>query len=345
MILVFWYLSIIFFVLTKYVILYKKVNLDNFIFKEKNIFLSSIALFFFITFLFDNLSDTFYYYQTYLVSIYKSGDVLFDFLQGYMKSFGNNFLTFFLLKKIFLITFILFFFKDKRLYLPIFLFSPFVLLATENGLRQGGALLLFFIFISTIDKRIFFALFLLILSIITHKSIILLSVIYFLYILPKFILKDFNEYKASIIYLFSLSILFLISILIISQTTGLFSSYLRISANDFFEGSSRTTPLIKHLIFSIYFLIIIFLEYKDKVSLHLNPLFFIKNILGFLIIIFYFLFDYSELSSRLLFYYIGIEIFIFSYSINHPKFLNFNLIILTFYLFTPNVYTQLLMQL
>ena len=133
-------------------------------------------------------------------------------------------------------------------------------------------------------------------------------------------------------------------ILIISNSIGLFDSYLRKSNNDYFIGSTRTAPLIKYLIFLVYFLIILFLEYKDKISIKLNLLFFTKNILGFLIIIFYFLFDYSELSSRLLFYYIGIETFIFAHSINYVKYFTFNLTILISYIFAPNVLTQLLMQ-
>lgn len=344
MILIFWYLSIFFFISIKYLMLFDTINSKDFFFKEKTILLFSVILFFFITFLFDNLSDTYYYYQTYLVGIYKSGDFLFDFLQGYTKSLGVNLYTFFLLKKIFLITFIIFFFNDKKLYLPIFLFSPFVLLATENGLRQGGAIFLFFIFLSSINNKKVFGLSFLALSIMTHNSIILLFAIYIIYNLPKYLLNNFDEYKAQAVYLLLVSILFSILILIISNSIGLFDSYLRKSNNDYFIGSTRTAPLIKYLIFLVYFLIILFLEYKDKISIKLNLLFFTKNILGFLIIIFYFLFDYSELSSRLLFYYIGIETFIFAHSINYVKYFTFNLTILISYIFAPNVLTQLLMQ-
>lgn len=344
MILVFWYLSIFFFISFKYLMLFNIINSKEFFFREKTILLTSVILFFFITFLFDNLSDTYYYYQTYLVGIYKSGDFLFDFLQGYSKSLGVNLYTFFFLKKIFLITFIIFFLDNKKLYLPIFLFSPFVLLATENGLRQGGGLLLFFIFLSSINNKKIFGLSFLALSIMTHNSVILLLAIYIIYNLPKYLLNNFEEYKAQVVYLFSISIIFSILILIMSNTFGLFDSYFRASNNDYSIGSTRTAPLIKHLIFLVYFIIILILEYKDKISIKLNPLFFTKNILGFLIIIFYFLFDYSELSSRLLFYYIGIEAFIFAHSINYLKYFTFNLTIMIFYIFTPNVLTQLLMQ-
>ena len=187
MILFLCYLSMIFFILVKYLTLFKAINLSSFFLNEKNISFFSLVLFFLITALFKNLSDTFYYYDTFLIGIYASNDILFDFLQGYTKSFGINFYTFFLLKKFFLIFFILFFINDKKLYLPIFLFSPFVLLATENGLRQGGALLLFFIFLSSISNKKVFGIIFLILSVITHDSIILLFFIYTTFILFLFL--------------------------------------------------------------------------------------------------------------------------------------------------------------
>jgi len=350
MILLLWYLPILTYFLIYFTIFRYEIEKNKDITQKIILFNFAYSLIFiFFTLTFENTNDTKHYYYSFLFGGfgYGSDEFFFNFLQRFFIDIDRNFYTFFLLKKFYIVCFIIFFlyFYKKEINLPIFLFSPFILLSTENGLRQGGASIFFLLCVFLILKNKYFpAIVFAILSFGSHYSITIMILIFFISLSYEKLFK--TNKKPNLFTIFSISALmvFVIFFFINNYAGNLYSGYFRESSNDYFDGSTRVEPNIKFLIFLIYFLLALITEYRKKIN-YFNSLFFTRNILGVMILLFYFLFDYSELASRLLFYFIAIDIFLLSLIV-HLKKVHPYYILLTFSssIFAPNAFVILMNQ-
>lgn len=257
-----------------------------------------ISPFFVAMAMYPYVSDLKFYYQSFVIDVYRA-DYGFIKLQQLLKLIFGTEIGFIVLIYLPIVILFMMSITNAHQAFVFLLTSQLLIMLPFNGVRQGYAIFLIWAALSFISRRNWIiGILLLMMSCLFHKSALFVAPIILLaYGFPFF--KALTKYKVSLIILTAIAAVLLLETLF--TNVGLFIGYFQ--QKDFSEG--RTNPVVKYALFFLYFAISSFLLQR---KLHIIPeITYIKFFIFSLALAIFLILGLSELAARIMVYYLGFE--------------------------------------
>ena len=257
-----------------------------------------IAPFFVAMTMYPYVSDLKFYYQNFVIDVYRA-DYGFIKLQQLLKLIFGTEIGFIVLVYLPIVILFMMSITNAHHAFVFLLTSQILIMLPFNGVRQGYAIFLIWAALSFITRRNWtIGILLLLMSCLFHKSaLFVVPIIVLAYSFPFF--KVLTKFKVSFIILTAIATVLLLETLF--TNVGFFIEYFQ--KKDFIEG--RTNPSVKYALFFVYFTVSsILLRRKLYIITEIT---YIKIFIFNLALAIFLILGLSELAARIMVYYLAFE--------------------------------------